>query len=57
MDSVTPELLDMKARLDVWRAQRKHIRQALQDPYFFESARIALDRAENLTRISPGWIG
>lgn len=29
MDSITPELLEMKARLDAWRAQRKHIRQAL----------------------------
>lgn len=29
MDSIAPELLEMKARLDAWRAQRKHIRQAL----------------------------
>lgn len=29
MDSVTPELLEMKARLDAWRTQRKHLRQAL----------------------------
>lgn len=29
MDSITPELLEMKARLDAWRAERNHIRQAL----------------------------
>ncbi len=29
MDSITPELLEVKARLDAWRTQRKHIRQAL----------------------------